>query len=101
MSQEAMKSRKEIAGLKYAGDPVCQTGREGIQRTEQTGGPAWPTARENTGNPDCSGTGMTLRDYFAAAALSNSYTSSERAPEDVAKWAYQVADEMLKARVEG
>ena len=40
--------------------------------------------------------GMSLRDYFAAkalTALANQYGS-----EDAAKWAYQMADSMLKER---
>jgi hypothetical protein len=44
--------------------------------------------------------GMTLRDYFAAAALSNEYTANDGSamPSDIAKWAYQVADAMLRYR---
>lgn len=58
-----------------------------------TGGPAFPT--RNTLND-----GMTLRDYFAAKAigvedvtLRPAYTFEEKA-----KYAYMMADEMLKAR---
>lgn len=108
MSQENMKSRKEMKGLQYAGDPLCQSGREGIQRaiTKQTGGPAWPTTRENTGNPDCSGTGMSLRDYFAAKALQMHMQSWDGVDlkdwnEEVCVMSYRMADAMLKARGEG
>ena len=46
-------------------------------------------------------TGMTLRDYFAAKALQGMY-AAESFPTgmmaDTAKEAYEMADEMLKAR---
>lgn len=61
------------------------------------GGPAFP---QFTGQPGhYSGMGMTLRDYFAAAALKsgqcpcNSYDGDE-----MAGWAFGVADAMLKER---
>ncbi len=41
-------------------------------------------------------TGMTLRDYFAAKAMLR--TSVNTSYEDLAKTAYKIADEMLKAR---
>lgn len=48
------------------------------------------------------GTGMTLRDYFAAKAITNAF-EGERLPdklwmEAAARTAYMVADAMLKAR---
>lgn len=42
--------------------------------------------------------GMSLRDYFAAAALSNPYTEDEHSPAKVAEWAYAVADAMMEER---
>jgi len=42
--------------------------------------------------------GMTLRDYFAAQAMANAYTQHDGNPNLIAKWAYEIADEMLKAR---
>jgi hypothetical protein len=49
--------------------------------------------------------GMTLRDYFAAAAMqgimaapAESGWDSESQPEDIATAAYQVADAMMEAR---
>lgn len=42
--------------------------------------------------------GMTLRDYFAAKAMANAYTQHDGNPNLIAKWAYEIADEMLKAR---
>ena len=48
--------------------------------------------------------GMTLRDYFAGQALvgylSGSITSIGGTKSDVAKWAYEFADDMIKARGE-
>ena len=45
------------------------------------------------------GTGMTLRDYFAAKAMQGLLSSDVYAPvEKFAKQAYVMADEMLKAR---
>ena len=40
--------------------------------------------------------GMTLRDYFAAKAMLR--TSVNTSYEDLAKTAYKIADEMMKAR---
>lgn len=43
--------------------------------------------------------GMTLRDYFAAAALQGLMAHSSREYEGpFAKWAYEYADEMLRVR---
>ena len=44
--------------------------------------------------------GMTLRDYFAAKALSGSLADPEvnGSFENIAKFAYKMADAMLKAR---
>ena len=61
------------------------------------GGPAFPRDHASDGH-----NGMTLRDYFAAMAMqavatnptgAESFTFDERA-----KWAYQQADAMLRAR---
>jgi hypothetical protein len=41
---------------------------------------------------------MSLRDYFAAAALAHRVGSVSEMPEDVAKWCFAVADAMLKLR---
>ena len=43
--------------------------------------------------------GMKLRDYFAAAFLSNKWCDG-KIPEDAAKAAYAYADAMMKAREE-
>lgn len=44
--------------------------------------------------------GMTLRDYFAAKAMQGELASGESSQkaENIAEWAYSVADAMLKAR---
>ena len=43
--------------------------------------------------------GMTLRDYFAAKAMQGMMHDVDHpAGEVIAGWAYEVADEMLKAR---
>ena len=60
------------------------------------GGPAFPTPPGVQHND-----GMTLRDYFAAAALQGLMAKVD--PEDHwadyrAKWSYEAADAMLKAR---
>ena len=65
--------------------------------TSNNNGPAFPTTNENY-QGRYSGDGMSLRDYFAAAALSHSYTQDEGKPGRIAEWAYQIADAMLKAR---
>jgi len=65
-----------------------------------TGGPAYPSPRwEGWGSPQ---EGMTLRDYFAAKAMQA--ILQEKDVHDSRQWhntawiAYQVSDEMLKAR---
>lgn len=65
---------------------------------KNTGGPAFPVWSEAG---DHITDGMTLRDYFAAKAMHASLTTdTENAAEaeDHARWAYEMADAMLKAR---
>lgn len=76
------------------------------------GGPAFPEIDKSY--RDCNGTaveirdykvtgGMSLRDWFAGKAMQAYVTSPawEGAKRDsIAKWAYNMADEMLKARGE-
>ena len=64
------------------------------------GGAAFPMGYHPEGN-SADQFGMTLRDYFAAAALQG--LMAEYDPEDelehhIAKWSYKAADAMLKAR---
>ena len=73
---------------------------------KDTGGPAFPTKRRIqragylTDEYEPCG-GMTLRDYFAAKAMQAHLThdgSDDVNEIGVAKWAYEMADAMLKAR---
>ena len=70
------------------------------------GGYAFPIAATETNNPNMffePQGGMTLRDYFAAAALQGmlAYEQGTGASSDYAKWAYEYSDAMLAARKEG
>lgn len=59
-----------------------------------TGGPAFP----NHGSMgEVTQEGMTLRDYFAAKAMQGLMDAAMPMPE-IAQAAYQMADDMLKAR---
>lgn len=62
--------------------------------SEKNGGPALPG---RSGNP-----GMTLRDYFAAMAMQGLIASNDEGAgdrlEDIPRYAYDIADAMLKAR---
>jgi len=63
------------------------------------GGSAFPSAPSQHSNGFYStGEGMTLRDYFAAAALPQVDLRSHGTPDDIALECYQLADAMLKAR---
>ena len=42
--------------------------------------------------------GISIRDYFAAAALQGNLIEPTASNDDVAKWAYSLADAMIKAR---
>jgi hypothetical protein len=77
--------------------------------TKDNGGPAFPTTPQNYDDMDPAGAGMTLRDYFAAKALSGLLAGldrdarrfMEREAEPaaaMAKACYTMADAMLKAR---
>ena len=71
------------------------------------GGPAFPVECSwtdgepkgmQTGNALGWATGMSLRDYFAAAALQALVTREMRAPTAAAEQAYVIADAMLAER---
>lgn len=66
---------------------------------KETGGPAFPNEGFNGwGEPF---QGMTLRDYFAAKAMQGMLAENGGGAftnDDVAEWAYHLADAMLKAR---
>ena len=60
------------------------------------GGPAFPrTGADGHTSPQ---SGMSLRDYFAAAVLQGNLIEPTANNDEVAKWAYSLADAMLKAR---
>jgi hypothetical protein len=56
--------------------------------------PAFP--RPHSGATQYAQEGMSLRDYFAAAALVGVETITNK--KDLANYCYRVADEMMKAR---
>lgn len=66
-----------------------------MSREIKTGGSAFPLpmGSETTQGSE----GMTLRDYFAAQAMS-SLIAEEWAPKDCARQAYEFADTMIEAR---
>jgi hypothetical protein len=59
--------------------------------TALTGGPAFP------GSNNVHQSGMTLRDYFAAAGMAQ-LARMNAPPNSVARWAYEIADAMLAER---
>ena len=72
---------------------------------QEDGGPAFPTAEQRfpDGVLHTEATyGMTLRDYFAAKAMQGILASPTTDPTSdslaIAKAAYEMADDMLKAR---
>lgn len=89
--------------------------------TIETGGPAFPAGSVRKSRPahDPGGNwvetdrvqplhqGLTMRDYFAAKAMTlawkifdEGYSPDALTPENIAKAAYQIADAMLAARKE-
>jgi len=66
------------------------------------GGPAFPCEEQIRCNGEVCDirkfTGMTLRDYFAAAALQGLMASRNFLDEYDGPYVYQIADAMLKAR---
>ena len=62
-----------------------------IQNIIPDGGPAFPVT-------NWSASGMTLRDYFAAAAFPEMYRSSHGNDYAIAHGCYELADAMLRAR---
>jgi|688.fasta_scaffold02265_36 hypothetical protein len=73
-------------------------------RTPSDGGPAFPIQAfhfTNSNGKSCMATGsdgMTLRDYFAAAALMGMMNTIDP-PDSLAIWAYRHADAMLSERL--
>lgn len=64
---------------------------------KNTGGPAFPVLHWISGESTGAEEGMTLRDYFAAKAMQGLMDAAMPMPE-IAQAAYQMADDMLKAR---
>jgi hypothetical protein len=67
--------------------------------------PAFPTSHWTQMAPYSNGynEGMTLRDYFAAKAMSLYFQGPDANeivghPDEIAEWCYIMADSMLKAR---
>ena len=80
------------------GVPVVMAHRGGrmIGEGMKDGGPAFPQALESSMRWN----GMTLRDYFAAAAIQGLMTPlrKEDWPRNLAVWAYEMADAMILER---
>jgi hypothetical protein len=68
--------------------------------TDKHGGFAFPQSNPDVAYSDYIGGGMTLRDWFAGQALSGTLADSTRDgyKHDYAKFAYECADAMIKAR---
>ena len=64
---------------------------------DKDGGPAFP-CKESDGVYITRFPGMTLRDCFAAQALSGCDSSYYAYETDLARYCYRVADAMIKAR---
>jgi hypothetical protein len=64
---------------------------------DKTGGPAFPVFPDTGGGHAAAFQGMTLRDYFAAKAM-QTMCGFSGTYESHAKYAYIMADEMLRAR---
>ena len=66
------------------------------------GGPAFPHTTQWDGiTPAINHNGISIRDYFAAAALQGlmaQYDPEDELEHHIAKWSYEAADAMLKAR---
>ena len=60
-------------------------------------GPAFPNPLNQYGDLE-QYSGITIRDYFAAAALPALTANSGSPSADIAGWCYELADAMLEAR---
>lgn len=75
----------------------CKNCDDRLPDSPTTGGKAFPFSAE-FGHPAACG-GMSLRQYFAAAALNHPYTQVENAHQNADKaaaWAFELADAMIK-----
>ena len=69
--------------------------------TTNNGGPAFPFACQGPTTAPETYYGMSMRDYFAAKAMHASLSldpANAASSEEHARWAYEMADAMLKAR---
>jgi len=63
------------------------------------GGAAFPLPREHNNIGDFTiRSGMSLRDYFAAMALTREIHAIVLGPEEIAEYVYALADAMIKER---
>jgi len=60
--------------------------------------PAFPLHNHGAQTLGLHVTGMTLRDYFAARAMQGIIYEGAESSLEIAKWSYEMADAMLKAR---
>jgi hypothetical protein len=67
-----------------------------MRDSTKDGGPAFPYQHDHGNHPYEQAFGMTLRDYFAAAALQA--VGHGDSDEKVARYCYQLADAMLAER---
>ena len=67
------------------------------------GGPAFPSARDMRHNPDFDHEGgMTIRDHFAGLAMQGMIACGEEYDNaELGRFAYDVADAMIRAREAG
>lgn len=70
----------------------------GPQMGAKDGGPAFPRVNVNHAMGNGAQEGMSLRDYFAAAALTGLLARSPQVATGVAAGAYEYADALLAAR---
>ena len=62
---------------------------------------AFPESYGDPRNPGWIGGGITIRDYFAAKALSGVFNEEVVDVERAAKWCYEMADAMISEREKG
>jgi hypothetical protein len=67
---------------------------------DKQGGAAFPIQHSNEPGAYEAETGMSLRDWFAGQALANprTFPGDHSCAEDVAGWAYGIADAMIAER---
>ncbi len=65
--------------------------------TNTNGGPAFPASYYTDDGEFAKRDGMTLRDYYAAKAIAE-VDWANTSVQNGTKWAYELADAMLKAR---